>query len=351
MVRNVLAALRSRWLFGLLAAALVALTAAACTPPSGGGGGGPRTSWSVDPASADPATTADPLNPNLAYLPTGTARGALAVILHGTGAGTAGYGELTSALRSDGYHVIVLRYSASLGTLSACPDSTAASYPDCHREFRAETTFGAGVADPDGFAYDHPVANIPTANSVANRLLKLIDHMVDIAPGVGWEQFQVATGGSCDDFNATYGACELDWSKVSLVGHSQGAGVALYVAKFMGLRAAGLLSGTYDAYQSGQTATAAPWTTESFATPDSAIRTLRHANDYGTARILAVADAVGIPGPEVPAESAPFAGNRLLATTASTCPWDSAPGHNSVAFDLCAPDGVYVNAWRELAGS
>lgn len=330
----------------------VALLAGACIPPASGGGGN-GTTWSVNPATADPATTADPVNPSLLYLPTGTPRGALAVVLHGTGAGTAGYGELTSVLRNDGYHVIVLRYSAVLGTLGACPDSVSSTFPDCHRVFRSETVFGAGVQDPDGYAYDHPDAQIPAADSLVNRLLKLIDHMTIAAPTADWGQFQDATGGICNDMNVTYGACELDWSKVAMIGHSQGAGVALYAAKLLPLRAAGLLSGSYDAFvTSPTTTTPAPWTTDvGFATPDSSIRTLRHTLDWGTARILAVADAVGVPGPEVDATAPPFAGNRLLTSAASTCPWDSAPNHNSTAFDLCAPDGLYAAAWRELAGS
>lgn len=329
----------------------VALLAGACVPPSGGGGNG--TTWSVNPATADPATTADAVNPSKLYLPTGTARGALAVILHGTGAGTTGYGELTSTLRSDGYHVIVLRYSAALGTQGACPDSEISTFPDCHRVFRSETVFGAGVADPDGFAYDHPVAQIPAADSLMNRLLKLVDHMAVAVPSADWDQFQDATAGVCNDLNTTYGACELDWSKVALIGHSQGAGVALYAAKFLPLRAVGLLSGSYDAFAtSPTTATAAPWTSEAgFATPDSSIRILRHTLDTGTARILAVADAVGVPGPDVDATAPPFAGNRLVTSATSTCPWDSAPNHNSTAFDLCAPDGLYAPAWRALAGS
>ncbi|MCZ7630635.1 MAG: hypothetical protein M5U19_17075 [Microthrixaceae bacterium] len=166
-----------------------------------------------------------------------------AVVLHGTGAGTTGYGEITSALRSDGYHVIVLRYSAALGTLGACPDSVSSSFPDCHRAFRSETVFGAGVQDPSGDAFDHPGAQVPAADSLVNRLLKLIERMKVIAPSAGWGQFQDATSGVCNNMNTTYGACELKWSKVALIGHSQGAGVALYMSKFFPLRAEGSCRG------------------------------------------------------------------------------------------------------------
>ncbi len=334
------------------AAAAAMLLAVACTPP-GNGGGGSGSSWTVEPSVADPATSADPIEVNRLYLPATGDRGALAVVLHGTGAGTGAYSEITSALRHDGYHVIVLRYSAALGTLGACPDSDAGTYPDCHREFRSESVFGAGVTDPDGDSFDHPTATIPAANSIMNRLLKLVEHMTTIAPGAGWEQFQDSTGGTCNDVNTTYGACELDWSKVALLGHSQGAGVALYMAKFLPLRAVGLLSGTFDAFETSPgVAVAAPWTAEAdFDTAVSDMRVLRHTSDYGTSRIVAVADSVGIAGPDVDATSPPFTSNRLSTSLASTCPWDPSGSHNSTAFDLCAPDGQYVDAWRALAGS
>jgi hypothetical protein len=334
----------------LAMAAAVMLVAVSCTRPSGSSGGG--GAWSVDPVDADPASTADPLKPSRAYTPQTTPRGALAVVLHGTTATPAAHLEMADALRYDGYHVILLRYSAQVGTTSACPDSVATTDPDCHRSFRNEVTFGAGVPNPSGSAYDHPTANVSAANSVMNRLLKLVEYMKVVSPAGGWDQFQLATGGTCDTVNANYGACELDWSKVAALGHSQGAGVALMMGKHLALRAVGMTSGSYDAFFNGATATAAPWTSEGgFAVPAGKIRTLMHSADYGAARIRAVADALGVPGPEVSARNTPFPTNRLLTSEASACPLDGAPGHNSTAVDLCTPGYGYTEAWRFLAGS
>lgn len=331
------------------AVAAIALFAGACTTPTSSGNS--TSSWSVDPVLADAATTPDPLATNRIYQPVGTERGELAVMLHGTGSTPAAHYEIAGALRSDGYHVILLRYSASLGTLYACPDVDALTDPDCHRAFRHEVTFGAGVPDPDGVARDHATANVTSADSVVNRLLKLVDRMATVVPASGFGQFQQQTGGSCDVTNANYGTCELDWSKVSVLGHSQGAGVALYMAKFYALEAAGLLSGTYDAYlDGGGAATAAPWTTEGdFDVPAESITTLMHEDDYGAERIRAVADALGISGPEVSATVVPFLTDRLITDLQPTCLFDSVPGHNSTSVDLCTPGNSYVEAWRFMA--
>ena len=340
---------------GIIVALALALLASGCTQPSGGGNAtGPATSWSINPSVTDPAIANDPLYTHLAYAPGSNDNGKLAVVLHGTSSSPLAYTELAGALRSIGFHVIVLRYSAALGTTGACPDADALTDPDCFRTFRAETTFGAGVLDPTGHAYDHPLAFISQANSVMNRLLKVVDYLQTIAPTSGWGQFQQRTGSTCDSFNATYGACDLVWDKVAAVGHSQGAGVALYLGKFFPLAKVVLLSGSYDAYDlGGGNEIVAPWITEgAFATATADIRTLSHTADFGLGRIRAVEDAVGVTGAEVSVTSAapPYGGShRLVTSLASTCPWDSAPGHNSTAVDACAPDLAYNAAWAYLA--
>lgn len=345
---------RSRVL-GVAAVIALALGAGACAPPPSGSSSGPPGQWAVNPKTTDPLIANDPTFTNLAFAPTGPALGRLAVILHGTGSSPQAYTELAASLRSAGFHVIVLRYSAAIGTQQACPDANAATDPDCFRVFRSETVFGAGVTDPLGQAYDHPLANVSRANSVMNRLLKLVEYLRTIAPAAGWGQFQQSTGGTCDVVNAEYGACDLNWSNVVPVGHSQGAGVALYLSKFLPLNKVVMLSGSYDAYDLGSNNyTVAPWITEGgFATATADVGMLSHTSDYGLGRIRAVANAVGVTGTEVQTSvGPPFSGSkRLITSVPSTCPWDSAPGHNSTAVDLCVPDLAYNNAWNYLAGA
>lgn len=339
----------------VLAAVLVAATAVACTPTPGGPGG-PTTSWEVDPQDTDAALTSDTLAPNLAYLPTAPAVGRLTVILAGTSAGTRNFAELTGVLRNAGHHVVVLRYSNGLGTPAACPDAVATTEPDCFRAFRSEITFGGSVADPDGQAYDHPVASVDAAASVVNRLLKLLDHLHSIAPTSGWDQFQQRSAGVCDQLEPTYGACDADWSRITAVGHSQGAGVALYLGKFFALERVVMLSGSFDAFHlGGGDYVAASWVDEApLEVPAAAVATFFHTSDPDLGRMRAVADAVGVPGTEVSVSSSapPYGGSqRLITSTGSTCPWDPSGNHNSTAVDICTPDLAYADAWASLVGN
>lgn len=334
------------------AVALVALLAAACQQPvPGGGGGGPT--WAVNPSTTDPLIASDTVSTHLAYTPTVTASGKLAVIIPGTSATTLAFAELANALRAGGFHVIVLRYPSSLGTPGACPDAGAATYPDCFRTFRSEVVFGSNVQDPAGATYDHPLASVNASNSVVNRLTKLIDHLNTVSPTSGWGQFQHRTAGVCSQVDSTYGGCAVDWSKVTSVGHSQGAGVGLYLANFFALDRVVMLSGSFDAYDlGGGSYTVAPWITEDpLAVAPENIRTLFHTSDPALGRMRAVADLLGVPGAEVNVTvGAPFGGsNRLITSTLSACPWDSSPSHNSTAVDACVPDYLYDAAWRYLA--
>lgn len=333
----------------LLALVVLLAVVAGCTTRSRGTTGA-YGFWQVDPADTDAAIYPETTGKHRAYEPT-TSVGRLAVMFHGTGSNPDAHLEVASTMRTAGLHVINLNYEAATGTLNACPDSQQGPNPDCHRELRSETTFGADVVDPDGQSFNNSVVGINQANSVMNRLLKLVEFLKVLSPSGGWEQFQAGGGGTCTDMNATYGACNLDWSKVVLLGHSQGAGVALYMAKFFPVSNVGLFSGTYDAWNNFDgTYTEAGWTTDAFATPTSKIGYFMHLNDIGAGRIRAVADAVGIQGPEEDLLVDPHTTNRITTSYTSECPFDSVPSHNSTSVDLCTPAYTPPIAWRHLAG-
>jgi predicted esterase len=338
-----------------LLAAVVALLVACAPPPVTGGGGEPALNWSVEPSVTGPGITTDPIFTHLAYAPNAP-RGRLVVLLHGTGANPQGYTVLGRQLRADGHHVVVLRYPAQLSTFGGCPNSGAATDPDCHRTLRGEVVHGANVPDPDGLAVDHPLVNISAANSVTNRLLKLVEYLRTVSPTSGWEQFQQRTDGTCDSVAPAYGTCDLHWDRVVAMGHSQGAGVALYLGKVRPLDRVAMLSGSYDAFDlGGGSYTVAPWIAEGgLRVPPSRIGHLLHTGDPGIGVFRSVATALDVPGPEVVVSSwlPPYGGSRRLVTSLPpACPLDSAQNHNSTATDLCAPSGAYTLAWLYLAGS
>ena len=343
----------------IVATVVAMLAVAACTTaPTGSGGsgtGGPgqRT---VDPRLTDPALASELIFQHIVQAPSGTVRNKLALVFHGTGANPQAHTELVNALSGDGYHVAAVRYNAVLSATGGCPDVTQADDPDCHQNLRAETVFGQSVADPEGHAFDHQLLNITRTSSVMNRTLKLVNYLAATFPAEGWGQYlALDANGNCVSSNTTYGTCNLNWTKVVLVGHSQGGSVALYMSSFYPVARVGMLSGAYDAWDNGNgTLTTANWVLARKSTiPVAKVIEFVHTKDVGLARIRAVEKSLGISGAEtnVLSSSRPWGySQRLITTITPSCPLDASQAHNATAQDLCAPDGQFVPVWRYVAG-
>jgi len=328
---------------------VLALTVVGCTPP-------PAASLYVNPCSTQAAITCDSVTGHIASVPLGGAQNRLAIVLPGTGATPSAYQKLTTALSYAGFHVIGLRYNTGVGTNSACPDANAVTDPDCHRAFKAEVAFGAGVNDPSGHAYDSPAVNVSAANSVENRILQLVNYLANNYATSGWSQYQKKTGLTCDSLNTTYGVCDVDWSKVVLVGHSLGAGEALYLAKFHDVNRLAMISGPFDEYLS-PSLVVAPWITEGgFATPASSMYGLTQLLEPNYPNQSAAWDALGLAGPQVSVDSdtPPYSGSHQLTTNVTPSCSTSGARHNSTAQDLCTPGSPVPSlqqAWQFLAGA
>lgn len=336
---------RTRRLLALAASAAALLGVACAPPPSGGGGGGgtPLQQWS--PHLTDPALPADTDRPNTSKTPSTEPRGELAVVLNGTGADPLALTKLTRVLSASGFHVVGLRYNSAFGTNAACPNSVAESDPECHRAFRNEIVFGAGQAAPDGTVSDHPSVNVDATRSVHNRLLKLVDYLHQRYPLNGWGQFQQRDDGVCTEVHPVHAACELDWSKVVPVGHSQGAGVGLYLSKQFELPRVAMLSGTADVFRVDGERVVAPWIVEGdFATDRADIVSLVHTGDSDVGDHRAVADALDLPGIEISTTLLPrpyFESRRLSTSLTPACLIGSALAHNSTATDPCVRSELY----------
>lgn len=338
-----------------LLVAMAMIWIAGCAPEPGGGSGGSSSSGmsTFDAGATHGTIRSDPLHLSFAYAPSGSPRNRLAVLLNGTGAGPLSLSKMGATLAAEGFHVIGLRYSSDVGTQAACPNSQATSNPDCHRRLRGEVTFGAGVPDPDGRSFNHPSVSVSAADSVVHRLIRHVEYLDGRRPSAGWDQFQRHSGGACVQ-HPTYGGCTPEWSRIVAMGHSQGAGIGLYLAKHFGLDRVGMLSGSYDAFSNGSGGyVAAPWVAEGdFRTSTSRIATFSHLSDPALRIHRSVSTALGLPGPEVriTSSSPPYGFARRLVTDAlPECPFDSAPAHNSTSTDLCAPADVNRRVWRYLA--
>lgn len=316
----------------------------------------------VDPCRTDPAMTCDHNAsgmdvPHLVLVPARPASPPqLAVFFPGTGGRPTDYAPVGEALARAGMYVIGLRYPTSIATENAC---TAASYrgdPACFQQFRSESVFGENVRDPDGHAYNYAGTHIERADSVMNRLLKLVVYLVahPAVAGAGWGQFLAEKGGTCDSYNATYGACDLDWGRVALGGHSQGGGIALYIARFYSVARVAMLSGPEDAYLFPGHVTAAPWITQGhFATPAAHMYGFTSAGDPFYRRQTAAWAALGLPGaitrvtPDQPLGDS----HRIVTSIPSACPQLPLADHLATSVVGCVDLPVYRAIWLAMFGA
>jgi len=170
------------------------------------------------------------INPSPSVAP----KGKLLVFLPGTQGRPGQYTYILRAGASRGFHSIGLNYPNQIAIGALCQVS---SDPECYWSARNVIIFGTGT----------PVAGqspISKADSIVNRLEKLLSWMQTSYPVEGWGQFVLANG-------------SVDWSKVILAGHSQGGGHVGVLAKSVALSRAVYFSSPEDWYEN--TDTPASW--------------------------------------------------------------------------------------------
>jgi len=318
----------------------------------------------IDPCLTDPAMACDNTKkgghvPHLVYVPLHPpAHPQLAVFFPGTGARPSYYTPVAETLAQRGWFVIDLRYTTTVATENACPNVDAKTDPECYRRFRAESVFGENVQDPTGHAYNYMATRVDKVNSVMNRLLKLVGYLSahPALGGAGWTQFLAVHNGACSSYNTVYGACDLEWSRLALGGHSQGAGVALYLAKFYKVARVAMLSGPEDAYVLPNGTVAASWIAEGrFATPVDDIYGFTQVNDPFYQRQTAAWAALGLPGPVTPyAPNQPLGvGHRIVTSITPACPQlgGALAAHSATSVIGCVDLPGYAAVWSAMFGA
>ncbi len=107
-----------------------------------------------------------------------------------------------------GYHVVGLSYVTRLGgVVFTCP--IAPDPASCYENTRLEIVDGVDRS---------PLVNISQANSIDNRLTKLLQYLAAQYPDEGWDKFLLAGD-------------QPKWSQIAIAGHSQGGGEAATIAK------------------------------------------------------------------------------------------------------------------------
>lgn len=186
------------------------------------------TERQVNATATDAAITAAPAAaeaPHIAInpVPTVSARNRLLVFLPGTQGRPSQYTYLLRAGAARGFHAIGLNYPNQTAMGALCQTSLD---PECYWQARSQVVFGSGL----------PVsgqAPVTGADSIVNRLNKLLVWLNTTQPGEGWGQFLLP-------------ANTVDWSKVVLAGHSQGGGHVAVLAKSVALARAVYFSSPED---------------------------------------------------------------------------------------------------------
>lgn len=235
-----------------------------------------RVVYTVAPQDTDPAIQRF-TQPSLVIFDRGTSPEAdLLVFLPGTapspGTGSgipfAHIRNFLDTAADAGYRVIALQYDNNTWVLQRCARNLD---PSCSAKFREKRIFGDDVTD---LIDDTP------AESIVNRLAKLLQYLDRQHPGEGWGGY-LANG-------------KPQWRRIAVAGHSQGAGMAAFIGKRENVARVVLFSGPVDATRTGNDGLA-PWITGPSATPPDRWYAMYHAQERKAAMLQRSYEMLGIP--------------------------------------------------------
>ncbi len=283
----------------------------------------------VPPQATDPAID-QALDDHYAWLDT-TARSnhKLFLFMPGTAQRPAQIQLVPQEAARLGYHVIGLMYpnSVRLEICGGVPDPAT-----CYENARLEIVDGVDRS---------PIMNVNAANSIDNRLTKLLQFLAAQYPEEGWSRFLAHD--------------KPKWSRIAVSGFSQGGGEAAMIAKLRLVARVVMFSAPTDSVGTK----APPWLA-THMTPSDRYWGLAHDRDVFFQPILAGWDSLGMAAfgewvaPE--ASAPPYGFTHMLVT--DLLPRDGSYGglspHRSTAGDRLTPlnpDGTCCalrDAWRYL---
>ena len=144
----------------------------------------------------------------------------LLVFFGGTGSSPEQYVALRNFAAEEGFTVISLSYMNEVATASL----RNLAEREIFGHYREEICFGTPISDQ---------VMVDSANSIHNRLVKLLQYLERNRPMEQWGRF-------LDQYR------QILWSDLILAGHSQGAGHAAYLAKHFAVNRVVMFSGPND---------------------------------------------------------------------------------------------------------
>ncbi len=298
----------------------------------------PLVLHTVHPQATDPAINVA-LADHYVWLDT-TARGnpKLLVFMPGASNVPASWQLFEQEAARLGYHVIGLMYQNDVEVVGKCggsfiPEGHSLD-PNCSGNLRLEVLTGADVS---------AAVSVTPANSIDNRLAKLLRYLADQYPAEGWSRF-------LDDDGTP------KWSQIAVSGTSQGAGQSALIGKLRHVNRVVMFSGPPEQRVAEQVD---PWISIG-ATPAAKYFALFHARDHlvvGIRLNLPALDMERFGGPvQAELSEPPYGGTHILFTDLRPTLGYARPNpHQSTAKDTntpLGPDGTPLlrDAWRYLLG-
>jgi len=169
------------------------------------------------------------------------ANGKLMLFIGGTFSKPSDYKFFSLYAAELGFHSIGVAYPNNVLTTLLASSSDSLSFD----KFREEICFGTQVSSN---------VNVDSFNSIYTRTLNLLSFLNQTYPADGWDEFLLSPQ-------------QIDWSKITVCGHSQGAGHAAYFAKQFSTQRVLMFAGPND--YSTHFGKAAPWLRKQGVTPVS----------------------------------------------------------------------------------
>jgi hypothetical protein len=239
-----------------------------------------------------------------------------------------GDGEDINALREwgafAGYRVLQLGYASSAGVVPDCAGEGGA----CSEPARAEIVYGIDGTD----AYE-----VSWEDSIVGRLDTVLLALEGGQPGMGWASYRTGPG-------------TFDWSRIVVMGWSEGSAFAHFLAGDFYTYAALTVSGPLEVVQ--ETGLPIDWILAPMATPTCARWGFAHAFEQEIMDISLAWELTGlqpVPPLEIEASAPPYDGAHALVT--SSMDVESYPdcgGHLAMAKDHCVHADAVLPAWLHL---
>jgi hypothetical protein len=290
----------------------------------------PMVDDSVAPQTTDPAID-KALDTHRIFIDSAsTSNHLLLVFMPGTAAKPTDYLLVQREAAHLGYHVIGLMFQNDVKLAKVCSATTDPSA--CFSSARMEILDGVDRT---------PVVTVSTANSIENRLAKVLTWLATNRPTAeAWSQFLDAGAPA--------------WARIVVAGHSQGGGEAMMLAQVHVVARVVLFSATPDDIGGGA---APPWEA-SHATGTAHYFGLAHQGDPAFPAIKANWTTLGMNTlgsvVVVDTSTAPYGSTHSLST--SLLPQPGMLGHNATAMDASTPIDSATQApklraaWRYLLG-